>query len=181
MVHCNAPRRLEYALWQTGQGYVEDPGSVLYSRLKGLGSGGSARFSISTYKKCWCCGSVFYVLCGRPPGQHAGHAPFPKEESRVGGGALLPTSTSWVVVVVSARRATTTSRPSVSGSLVKYQRGHSCWNFTVSYAFLSLRTFVKGFYFNNKQLIYFRMLKCIIKSENRNKHVLTYSSTIRAS
>ena len=73
---------------------LEDPGFALYRRLKGLGSGGPARSPTPTYKKCWCCGSVFHVLCGRPPGQHAGRAPFPKEESRVGGGALLPASTS---------------------------------------------------------------------------------------
>ena len=48
-------------------------------------------------------------------GQHAGYAPSPREESRVGGGALLRSSTSWLhrglCLVVSARRATTTSRP----------------------------------------------------------------------
>ena len=90
-------------------------GSALY-RIREWRSG---EVSHSHLQKCWCCGSVFHVLCERPPGQHAGRAPSPKEESRVGGGALLLTSTSWVLswlVVASAmrattRRATTTSRP----------------------------------------------------------------------
>ena len=73
---------------------LEALGSALSRQLKGLGSGDPARAPTPIYKKCWCCGSVFCVLCGRPPGQHAGRAPSPKEESRVGGGALLPASTS---------------------------------------------------------------------------------------
>ena len=90
---------------------LEALGSALYRRLKGLGSLDPARSPTITYKKCWYCGSVFCVLCGRPPGQHAGRAPSPKEESRVGGGALLPRSTSWLRLFISASRATTTSRP----------------------------------------------------------------------
>ena len=87
-----------------GRDMLEDPGSVLYHRLKGLGSGG---LLLPLTKNV---GVVICVLCERLPGQHAGRAPSPREESRDGGGALLPTSTSSVVAVF-ARRATTTSRP----------------------------------------------------------------------
>ena len=53
-----------------GRDMLEDPSSALYLRLKVLESGDPARSSTPTYKKCWCCGSVFCVLWGRPPEQH---------------------------------------------------------------------------------------------------------------
>ena len=58
-----------------GRDMLETPGSALYRRLKGLGSGDPARSPTPTYKKCWCCGFVFCVS-----GQHAW--PRPLSEGR---------------------------------------------------------------------------------------------------
>ena len=102
-----------------GRNMLEALGSALYRQLKGLGSGDLTRSPTPTYKKRFCFGSIFCVLCGRPPRQHAGRAPFPRKKSRVGGGALLPTS--WLRLVVSARRATTTSRPPAWVAYQKYK------------------------------------------------------------
>ena len=96
-------------MWQTGQGYVGRPGFCSISPTKRIRAWRSGEVSHSHLQK-------MLVLCGRPPRQAAGRSSVPRDVSRDGGGALLPTSTP-SVVAVSARRATSASRPSMSGHL----------------------------------------------------------------
>ena len=76
--HWTAPQRLEYALWQTGQGHVGVPGFCSISSAKRIREWRFGEVSHSHLQKCWCCDSVFCVLCERLPGPHAGRAPPPE-------------------------------------------------------------------------------------------------------
>ena len=107
--HWTASLRLEYALWQTGQGYVGEPGFCSISPAKknrDWRSGEISYFHLHKMLVLW-----LRILCVVWVSAGAARWPrsLPEEESRDLTLAMLPTSTSFVVSV-SARRAPTTSR-----------------------------------------------------------------------